>query len=68
MSAGNTIVSKPTGGGYGDPTRRDPARVARDVENGYVSRESALAGYGVALTEAGDVDTAATAKRRGEGS
>ena len=34
------------GGGYGDPARRDPAAVARDVAMGFVSREKALANHG----------------------
>ena len=25
------------GGGYGDPAKRDPAAIASDIENGYVS-------------------------------
>jgi N-methylhydantoinase B len=34
-------VSTPGGGGYGDPRRREPANVARDVARGYYSREEA---------------------------
>jgi len=37
------------GGGYGDPLERDPLRVARDVEFGYVSPASARDVYGVVL-------------------
>jgi N-methylhydantoinase B len=40
-------VSTPGGGGYGDPLRRDPARVARDVMRGYYSREEAEQLFGV---------------------
>ncbi|MCV7224767.1 hydantoinase B/oxoprolinase family protein [Mycolicibacterium komossense] len=47
------------GGGYGDPLRREPAAVARDVVNGKVSVEGARINYGVVVAE-GDVDTAAT--------
>jgi N-methylhydantoinase B len=54
----------PAGGGYGDPLRRDPARVAEDVADGFISVEAARADYGVALTAAGDVDVAATARLR----
>ena len=32
-------VSTPGGGGYGDPRRRDPARVARDLARGYYTPE-----------------------------
>lgn len=51
------------GGGYGDPIRRDPARVAQDVHNRFVTSEAAARDYGVVLVE-GAVDEAATAARR----
>ncbi len=38
------------GGGWGDPFRRDPARVLRDVADGYVSIAGAARDYGVAIT------------------
>lgn len=54
------------GGGWGDPRRRDPAAVARDVLDGIVSVEAARAVYGVAVDgRSGDVDEAATARLRG---
>ncbi len=53
------------GGGYGDPLRRDPAAVASDALNDYVSLEDARSLYGVVLTAAGEVDVDATAKARG---
>lgn len=34
------------GGGYGDPRRRDPARVAEDVKNGLITPERAAEVYG----------------------
>jgi N-methylhydantoinase B len=34
------------GGGYGDPKRRDPARVAEDVKNGLITPERAAEVYG----------------------
>ncbi|MEN6368881.1 MAG: hydantoinase B/oxoprolinase family protein [Thermotogota bacterium] len=37
------------GGGYGNPLDRDPAAVADDVANGYVSLEAARSDYGVSL-------------------
>jgi N-methylhydantoinase B len=48
-------LETPGGGGFGDPRRRDPARVARDLAMGYVSRQAAQRDYGdVALAaEAG---------------
>jgi len=51
------------GGGYGDPIRRDPARVARDVNNGLVTSERAAAVYGVVLSDDA-VDAEATSARR----
>ena len=55
------------GGGFGDPKLRPPERVARDVVEGYVTPEAALSRYGVAVDAAsGEIDAAATAKRRSE--
>jgi N-methylhydantoinase B len=34
------------GGGYGDPAARDPAALARDIEDGYVTPEGARRDYG----------------------
>jgi N-methylhydantoinase B len=48
------------GGGFGPPTEREAERVAYDVAQGYVSRGVAREIYKVALTEAGEVDVAAT--------
>ncbi|MCL2392174.1 MAG: hydantoinase B/oxoprolinase family protein [Oscillospiraceae bacterium] len=38
-----------TGGGYGDPKKRDAVAVAQDVKNGYISKEQAFADYGVEI-------------------
>jgi N-methylhydantoinase B len=54
------------GGGYGFPWERDPGRVRADVIKGYVTRQSAAAGYGVVLREDLSLDERATEKRRGE--
>jgi len=51
------------GGGYGDPIRRDPAHVARDVNNGLVTSQRAAAVYGVVLRD-GAIDAEATRARR----
>jgi N-methylhydantoinase B len=51
------------GGGYGDPIRRDPARVARDVQNGFVTPQWAGALYGVVMRD-GAVDAQATRAHR----
>jgi N-methylhydantoinase B len=48
LAPGDRIrVSTPGGGGYGDPRRREPAKVALDVARGYYSREQAEALFGV---------------------
>jgi N-methylhydantoinase B len=52
------------GGGWGDPSRRDVARVRDDVLRDYVSPESARSDYGVALDPDFNVDAAATAQLR----
>jgi N-methylhydantoinase B len=41
-------LETPGGGGFGDPRRRDPARVARDLAMGYVSPAAARRDYGAA--------------------
>lgn len=50
----------PSGGGYGDPLRRDPAMVAEDVREGFVTRTTAERVYGVSLLPDGAVDAEAT--------
>jgi N-methylhydantoinase B len=42
-------IRMPGGGGYGEPSRRDPEAVLEDVLNGYVSIEAARDTYRVAL-------------------
>ncbi len=49
------------GGGYGDPLDRDPSLVLEDVLEGWVSRERALAVYGVAFAGDGAADLAVDA-------
>jgi N-methylhydantoinase B len=58
------IVEMPGGGGYGEPSGRDPERVALDVRNGLVSRASAERDYKVVLRADFSVDKAATAALR----
>ncbi len=58
------VLELPGGAGMGNPFARDPILVARDVRDGLVSRENALANYKVALTAAGAVDEAETARIR----
>jgi N-methylhydantoinase B len=52
-------------GGWGDPLERDPAAVLRDVRNELLSPAKAAADYGVVIAR-GEVDAAASAKRRAE--
>jgi N-methylhydantoinase B len=59
------VVEFPGGGGYGDPTERDAARVAEDVLNGFVTADAARTLYLVALAEDGSVDADATRRLRG---
>jgi N-methylhydantoinase B len=47
MKAGERfLLQSAGGGGYGDPRRRDPAALARDVAEGYVSPNAARRDYG----------------------
>jgi len=59
------LMESSGGGGFGDPLERDPALVAADVGEGYVTAAAAGAIYGVVLRE-GMPDAAATAARRAE--
>jgi N-methylhydantoinase B len=54
------------GGGYGDPLRREPARVADDVGRGVVSPQAARLIYGVASRADGTVDPGETEALRSE--
>jgi N-methylhydantoinase B len=55
------------GGGWGDPTRRAPELVARDVRLGYVSAEAAQRDYGVVVGDDGELDDPATRRLRDGG-
>lgn len=57
-------IVTPGGGGFGDPRRRDPSFVARDVAQGKVSVAAARDLYAVACDERGTIDQAATARLR----
>ncbi len=48
-AGGEVVMRLPGGGGYGDPTTRDPARVLEDVADGRVSVEAAREVYRVAV-------------------
>jgi N-methylhydantoinase B len=54
LAPGDCIrVSTPGGGGYGDPLRRDPAKVALDVSRGYYTRSQAERLFGVRIADDG---------------
>lgn len=54
-------------GGWGHPYDREPESVLDDVVNGFVSRRSAKANYGVILDEIGTaVDVEATTRQRAD--
>jgi N-methylhydantoinase B len=53
IRAGERVrLETPGGGGWGDPARRDPRAIMRDVALGYVSEEAALRDYGPAALAA----------------
>src|SRR5207253_5010341 len=58
------IVRTGGGGGWGDPLERDPLAVRKDVREELVSREAALALYGVVLRDDLTLDDTATNERR----
>lgn len=65
LKAGDIVrLESSGGGGHGDPIRRDPEAVARDVYLGYLSRERAREIYGVVLASDGTLDDGATGRER----
>jgi N-methylhydantoinase B len=60
VTGGDCLITYgPSGGGYGDPFRRDPAAVLDNVLDGLFSPQVARAQYGVVIVD-GAVDVAAT--------
>jgi N-methylhydantoinase B len=58
-------IASPAGGGWGDPRKRDPEAVLRDVRDGVVSEEAACRDYGVAIAADGkSIDALATGELR----
>jgi len=50
LGPGDVVVMEAAGGGgYGDPSERDPERVAADVREGYVTPEAAREQYGIGI-------------------
>jgi N-methylhydantoinase B len=56
-------ITTPSGGGFGDPLKREPERVLTDVRSDLLSTAKALADYGVVIRD-GAVDVAATEAER----
>lgn len=66
MAQGERVVSLSAGGGgFGSPLERDPKKVERDVQEGWITAARALEVYGVVLDSNGFADMAATESRRG---
>ena len=53
-----------SGGGYGEPSTREPERVLGDVEQGIITRDRARDVYRVSVTDEGAVDADATERMR----
>ena len=67
VTAGDHFIAVgATGGGYGDPLLRDPLLVLEDVRDGYFSLQLAARDYGVIITDALQLDHAATEACRRE--
>lgn len=68
LLTGDTVsVRSGGGGGWGDPLKRDPSLVARDVKNELISVETACQVYGIVLNpQTFEVDTGATQREREE--
>jgi N-methylhydantoinase B len=49
------MLDLPGGGGFGDPSQRDPAAIEWDIRNGYVTSEAGLRDYGVSVDSHGAV-------------
>jgi len=59
------IVEMPGGGGLGNAAERDPAMVAEDLRNGFISRASAREIYKVVVHDDFSVDMDGTSSLRG---
>lgn len=66
--AGDSIqITVPSGGGFGDPHKRDPKKVLEDVLDGFTTVQAAERDYGVVLVEVGGklrIDADVTAQLR----
>lgn len=60
----NIVMRSAGGGGYGDPLNRIPTQVLTDIQQGFISIESAKNHYGVILDADGSIDAQATSAQR----
>src|SRR5207302_6503482 len=60
------VIETSGGGGWGAPAERDPAAVAADVAEGFISSARARERYGVIVGPGGTVDEAATRRERAQ--
>ncbi len=68
ISDGDTLISISCGGGgYGEPRRRDPDKVAENVRDGWITVGRAREIYKVAIDASGNVDINATEMLRADG-
>jgi N-methylhydantoinase B len=66
VKAGDRLLAfGPSGGGYGNPMKREPQGVLADVQDGYLTASSAASEYGVVLRN-GAVDLDATLAMRAQ--
>jgi N-methylhydantoinase B len=49
-AGGRMRIESPGGGGFGEPNRRAPEKVRRDVAYGYITAEAAMRDYGLPVT------------------
>ena len=67
LKAGDSVrIETAIGGGFGDPSERDPELVADDVYDGYLTQEEAETTYGVAFNEDMTVNEESTIQRRSQ--
>jgi N-methylhydantoinase B len=67
LAPGDCIrVSTPGGGGFGDPFKRDPEKVRRDVAHGYYTRQAVETLFGVGIAADGKVDLPRTGQLRSQ--
>ena len=66
LAKGDEVIYRAAGGGgYGDPLDREPALVANDIADGYVSTTNAADLYGVVMLD-GVPDDSATLQKRAQ--